>query len=100
MNEVAWTLTVSDIDGLKRIRYASRIMSRMMNAREQARSRPEFLDTWAAVFAAKGDFTQAIELQKEAIANATKQDRADVLDILQQHLELFKAGASITEKAP
>ena len=100
VNEVAWTLTVSDIDGLKRIRYASRIMSRMMNAREQARSRPEFLDTWAAVFAAKGDFTQAIELQKQAIANATKQDREDVLDILQQHLELFKAGASITEKAP
>ncbi len=100
VNEVAWTLTVSDINGLKRIRYASRIMGRMMNAQEPARSRPEFLDTWAAIFAAQGDFTQAIELQKQAIANAAEQDRDDVLDILQQHLELFKAGASITEKAP
>jgi len=100
VNEVAWTLTVSDVDGLKRARYAKRIMDTLMNGDENARSRPEYLDTWAATYAANGNFEQAIALQELAIAAATDQQREDVLEILQGHLELFKAGAAITEKAP
>jgi TPR repeat protein len=99
VNEVAWTLTVSDLAGLKRARYAKRIMDKLMSD-EAMRARPEYLDTWAAAHAASGDFTQAITLQEEAIAQAAAQEREDVLDILKTHLEQFKAGATITEQAP
>jgi len=100
VNEVAWTLTVSDVRGLKRARYAKKIMDNLMADSEAARTRPEFLDTWAAAHAASGDFSQAIALQQEAIEHATSQERDDVLDILKGHLEQFKAGATITESAP
>jgi len=99
VNEVAWTLTVSDLAGLKRAKYAKRIMDHLM-VNEAMRLRPEYLDTWAAAHAASGDFTQAISLQQEAIVQATSQDRDDVLDILKDHLEQFEAGATITEQAP
>ena len=99
VNEVAWTLTVSDLQGLKRAKYAKRIMDRLMTD-EAMRLRPEYLDTWAAAHAASGDFTQAISLQQEAIVQAASQERDDVLDILKDHLEQFRAGATITEQAP
>jgi len=100
VNEVAWTLTVSDVEGLKRARFAKRIMDDLMSDSETARTRPEYLDTWAAAHAASGDFDQAIALQQQAIEHATSQERDDVLEILKGHLEQFKAGATITEKAP
>ncbi len=100
VNEVAWTLTVTDVDGMQRARYAKRIMDSLMENSEPARERPEYLDTWAAIYAANGDFERAIELQEQAIAAATSQQRDDVMDILLDHLEQFKSGGTITEKAP
>jgi len=100
VNEVAWTLTVSDIDGLPRKKYAKRIMTEMMESNDAARARPEFLDTWAATYAAVGEFQMAATLQREAIEVATEQARQDVLPILEEHLEQFEAGESIIEKAP
>ncbi len=100
VNEVAWTLTVSDVDGLPRARFARRIMDSLMNNNEPARERPEYLDTWAATYAATGDFAQAVALQEQAIEQATQQSREDVMDILLDHLEQFKAGGTITEQAP
>lgn len=100
VNEVAWTLTVSDLDRLRKARYALKIMTRMMKADERARTSPEFLDTWAAAFAANGDFHEAVRLQQLALKAATAADREDVLDILQQHLDLFMAGKPVIEKAP
>lgn len=100
VNEVAWTLTVSDITGLKSPKYARRIMDSLMEMNDDARERPEYLDTWAATHAASGNFTEALSLQEEAIAAANNQQREDVLDILREHLELFRTGSTITEKAP
>ena len=100
VNEVVWTLTVSDIDGLKRTRYAKRSMDRLMNGVAEAREWPEYLDTWAATHAARGDFERAIELQEQAIEAARNQQREDVLDILTTHLEKFRAGSAIVEPAP
>ncbi len=99
VNEVAWTLTVSDIQGLQRGKYAKRIMDTMMVS-DAARERPEYLDTWAAAHAAIGDFDQAIKLQEQAIEVAAAQQRDDVMDILREHLEQFKTGNTITEPAP
>jgi TPR repeat protein len=100
VNEVAWTLTVSEIRGIKKPRYAKRIMDKLMKSVEAARDRPEYLDTWAATHAATGDFAGAIELQLKAIEVAKKLQREDVLDILSVHLEQFEADTSITEPAP
>ena len=99
VNEVAWTLTVSDIKGLKRPKYAKKIMDRLMNSSARARNQPEYLDTWAATYAASGDFEKALTLQEQAIDVANR-DRIDVIDILREHLELFRDGKTVTEKAP
>ena len=100
INEVAWTLAVSNLDGLKRERYALEIMDALMDANEAARSRPEYLDTWAAAHAANGDFDRAIALQQEALTVAEEMEFEEVLDILKEHLKAFREGETITEVAP
>jgi TPR repeat protein len=100
VNEIAWTLTVSDISRLRRADYAKGIMDELMSQNADARSRPEYLDTWAATHAGIGDFDRAVTLQEEAITQAAAQDRQDVLEILNKHLNLFKTGETITERAP
>lgn len=100
VNEVAWTLAVSDLKRLRRGRFANRIMTRMMESNEQARSQPEYLDTWAATYAATGNFREAVRLQELALQEAIHADRDDVIDILQQHLDLFLAGKPVIEPAP
>ena len=100
VNEVAWTLTVSDVPKLKRIGYAHRVMERLMTEDEAANQRPEYLDTWAATYAAQGDFERAIEIQNQAIETAIAQEREDVMEILQTHLDQFTTNEAITEPAP
>jgi TPR repeat protein len=100
VNEVAWTLTVSDQAELRRSRYARRIMNRLMEKNEEARQRPEYLDTWAATHAASGDFERAVVVQQQALDVALAADYEEVLDILREHLEAFKAGETISEAVP
>lgn len=100
VNEVAWTLTVSNLKDLKRTGYARDIMDALMNANEAARARPEYLDTWAASHAANGDFERAIELQEQALAAARALEFESVMEILQTHLQAFRDGQTITETAP
>lgn len=100
VNEVAWTLTVSPLDGLRDARYALKIMERVMRAEDNpARHVPAYLDTWAAAYAANGDFERAIALQQEAIEQALDSN-AEELDVLQEHLEAFRAGELISEDVP
>ncbi|MBM4205131.1 MAG: sel1 repeat family protein [Gammaproteobacteria bacterium] len=100
VNEVAWTLAVSDIEGLPQPRYAKTIMDRLMTQNEDASTRPEYLDTWAAIHAANGEFKQAIVLQEKALNRAKELKREDVYDILEEHLQKFRAGEVIVERAP
>ena len=100
VNEVAWTLTVSNLEGLKRTRYAQSIMDTLMEGNAEARGRPEYLDTWAASYAAIGDFDRAIEVQQQALAAAEALAFDSVLEILREHLDAFRAGQTITETAP
>lgn len=102
VNEVAWTLTVTPQDGLRDARYALKIMDRIMaDERNDARRVPAYLDTWAAAFAANGDFERAISVQKQAIALAMEDDDgAPELTVLRQHLDVFRAGQLISEEVP
>ena len=100
VNEVAWTLTVSDLQGLKRQRYALKIMDKLMESDSDARTKPEYLDTWAAAYAANGDFQRAIAIQQQAVETAKDEQYARVRRVLQAHLEAFQNGETITEKAP
>ncbi|MFU8813933.1 MAG: tetratricopeptide repeat protein [Pseudomonadales bacterium] len=100
VNEVAWTLTVTDQRGLRRHAYARQIMDRMMEGNDEARARPEYLDTWAATYAANGNFERAVTLQEQALHVATEAERDDVMDILREHLEAFQAGETLSESVP
>ncbi len=100
VNEIAWTVTVSDIKGLNQPRYARTVMDALMEKDEEARQRPEYLDTWAAIHAANGEFDRAVELQQEALSRAKAEKRDDVLEILDTHLKMFQAGEVIIERAP
>ena len=101
VNEVAWTLTVSPLAGLRDARYALKIMDRMMaDENNDARRVPAYLDTWAATFAANGDFDRAIAVQEEAIEQALERDDTADLEVLQEHLEAFRAGQLISEDVP
>lgn len=100
VNEVAWVMTVSHLPKLVRATYAQKIMTRLMEQDDAARIRPEYLDTWAATYAANGDFERAIEIQQDALAKAKDANDDAVVEELQEHLQLFEAGESITETAP
>ena len=99
INEVAWRLTVTHLPKLRDERYALEIMERIMEANEAARRNPQYLDTWAAAYAANGDFKRAITVQEKAVEQATSIDDRD-LDILVKHLEAFRAGEQISEQVP
>lgn len=100
VNEVAWTLAVTDQKDLQKPDYAQAIMDTMMQSNKDVQNHPEYLDTWAATYAANGNFPKAIELQKRALYFARSQERTDVIAILQTHLESFEAGANITDRTP
>ena len=99
VNEVAWTLTVAHLPRLRDVHYALQIMDRVMADEENpARRTPAYLDTWAAAYAANGDFERAIAVQEEAIQQATRnQDPSNQLPILRKHLDAFRAGEQINE---
>lgn len=100
VNEVAWTLTVSQYDALRDERYALGIMTTMMESNPTARQNPAFIDTWAAAHAANGEFKRAIELQTEALAAAREGEDEDVIAELESHLELFNAGDVVIDPIP
>ncbi|MXW53006.1 MAG: hypothetical protein F4X44_07855 [Gammaproteobacteria bacterium] len=102
VNSVAWTLSVSNNRSVRKPRYALRVMERMMTNNEEARQSPQFLDTWAAAYAATGNFKRAVELQSEALALAIEREdiREEHLRAIREHLESFKNGEKVTESIP
>ena len=115
VNEVAWTLTVSNLERLRDEPYALKIMDYVMTRNERARGTPAYIDTWATAYAANGDFERAIELQRRAIellqealdeANTVAAvaeadaEQTNVIEVLREHLQAFEAGRTITEVIP
>ncbi len=100
VNEVAWTLAVSHLEGLRNPKYALTLMNHTMAADDEARANPAFLDTWAAAYAATGDFENATAVQKKAVDAAAAQEQSDDLEVLTQHLEAFKRGETVVDPVP
>lgn len=100
VNEVAWVLTVSNLESLKREAYALSVMTKLMESDKAARARPEYLDTWAASFAANGQFERAIDIQEEALEKAQQANDPAVIEELENHLKQFQAGETLSEEAP
>ena len=99
VNEVAWRLAVTHLPKLRDERYALEIMERVMAESEEARRNPAYLDTWAAAYAANGNFERAVAVQEQAVETARASDDDD-LSILVEHLEAFRAGEEISEQVP
>ena len=100
VNEVAWTLTVTHMDTLRQEDYALKIMDRMMNADDRARNNPAYLDTWAAAYAANGEFEKAVELQKKALTSAKEQNQIQDLSELEEHLKTFSEEGTVINQVP
>ena len=100
VNEVAWTLAVTHLDALRKPRYALEIMERAMTADEAAQKNPAYLDTWAAAYAANGNFTRAIALQQQAVDAARDEEESDVIKVLQAHLDAFQRGEAVIDPVP
>lgn len=100
VNEVAWTLAVTNLEDLRDPRYALKIMERVMTSDADARKNPAYLDTWAAAYAANGHFDRAIDVQQEAVSEAEALEQTDVVDILREHLDAFHKGQTIIDPVP
>lgn len=100
VNEVAWALTVTNLDRLRNPDYALRIMERIMTTDGQARQNPAYLDTWAAAYAANGKFERAITVQVEAVSAAEALEQVEVIEILREHLDAFENGQTIIDAVP
>lgn len=99
VNEVAWLLATTHLKRLRNPSLAVKYMDALMTNNETARNTPAFMDTWAAAYAAAGDFQRAIELQEEAVAIAS-QTSSDVQAVLEAHLQNFKDQQALTEQVP
>jgi TPR repeat protein len=100
INEVAWALAVTDLDQLRNPGYALKIMERVMTSDEQARQNPAYLDTWAAAYAANGEFERAVDVQAEAVSAAEALEQVDVIEILREHLDAFENGQTVIDAVP
>ena len=99
VNEVAWVLATTHLKRLRNPTLAIKYMDTLMSNNAQARTSAAFIDTWAAAYAAAGDFRRAIELQEEAVAIAEETQSEDK-DVLELHLQNYRDQKALTEKVP
>lgn len=99
VNEVAWVLATTHLKRLRNPTLAIKYMDTLMSNNAQARTSAEFIDTWAAAYAAAGDFRRAIELQEEAVAIA-EETQSEHKQLLELHLQNYHDRKALTEKVP
>ena len=95
LNSLAWFLATkvdaSFYDPQKAVEYAQRACE--LTDYEN----PELLDTLAVSYAASGNFKEAIEKATKAIGLIDLDDKKELADEIQKHLELYKAGKPYRE---
>lgn len=99
VNEVAWVLATTHLKRLRNPTLAIKYMDELMSNNTEAQSNPAYIDTWAAAYAAAGDFQRAIELQEEAVALA-EETQSEVKQLLELHLRNYRDRKALTEKVP
>ncbi len=99
VNEVAWVLATTHLKRLRNPTLAIKYMDVLMQQNEAAREHPAYIDTWAAAYAAAGNFQRAIELQEEALAKA-ESTQSDIHHLLKAHLQNYKERKALTEEVP
>lgn len=99
INEVAWVLSTSNRPRLRDDRFALKIMEHMMTVNTEAQSNPMYLDTWAATYAANGNFEQAVKLQNKALDAADESSLSEeLLAEMKTHLAHFNAGEALSKE--
>lgn len=102
VNSVAWTLAVSHIKRLRDPRLAIKLMDDLMENDSEARQIPQYVDTWAAAYAAAGRFKRAVEIQTEALQLAKNSNfiSSEDFELMTKHLTLFEKRESVSEEIP
>ena len=101
VNQVAWILATSEIRKLRDAPFALKIMNKMMIGNRNARRSPMYLDTWAAAYAAMGQWREAMSLQVEAVERAVQDENAlQHLEEMREHLEAFRREEALFEDVP
>ena len=101
VNQVAWILATSEIRKLRDAPFALEIMNKMMIGNRNARRSPMYLDTWAAAYAAMGQWREAMSLQVEAVERAMQDENAlQHLEEMREHLEAFRREEALFEDVP
>jgi len=99
INEVAWVLATSNKQQLRDDRFALAVMDHMMRGNEDARLNPMYLDTWAAAYAANGDFEEAVRLQNQALEAAGGSHLSEaLLAEMKTHLAHFHRGEALSKE--
>lgn len=99
INDIAWTLTTTPRDELRDVDFAFKVMNEMMLTSSVARREPAYLDTWAATFAARGEFDKAISIQIEAVEIFRSLNHQDGLRQTLEHLQAFLRGETVIDSS-
>lgn len=105
INSVAWILAVAEDPSLRDPEAGLALMDGLMTRDSVAAGNPAYLDTWAAAHAAAGQFEDAVTTQEQALALAREEaersgEPPEYLDVLEEHLQLFRDGGTVTEAVP
>ncbi|HSG89788.1 MAG TPA: tetratricopeptide repeat protein [Pseudomonadales bacterium] len=107
INSIAWIFAVAEKQALRDPQAALALMDALMTADPDAATNPAYIDTWAACYAVNGRFEDAVAVQTRAVeiaeaeAEAAEDGEAPAyLPVLREHLDLFRAGGTVTEDVP
>jgi len=106
VNTVAWILVVAEQQDLRDPQHGRALMEALMAQDKAATMNAAYLDTWAASYAATGDFERAVDIQQQAVTmaeaeHARREDGGpDYLPLLREHLEKFRNGETVSEDVP
>ena len=93
LNNVSWLLATINDPSLNNPKEAVPLARQA--AQLTKNQNPSILDTLSVVYAANGQFTEAIKTAESALQLALEQNNTDLAESIRQHLILFKAGKTV-----
>ena len=89
LNTLGWLEAASAVEGIRNPKQAIKYARRACELSEN--KKPEFLDTLAVAYAARGEFKNSIETAQKAIKIANSEENTALAQRIQARLELYKA---------